>query len=138
MAVEIVNRQKTLRVPRAVVRAAVMRVMIEELGRRVDVSLAFVTDAEIAGLNGKFLGHPGPTDVITFALGEDEGAFGEIVISADRAADEARRRRLDPMRELTLYAVHGMLHLAGYDDTTAADARRMHRREAAVLRRFFA
>ncbi len=62
------------------------------------------------------------------------GPFGEIVISADRAVEEARRRRLDPRRELLLYAVHGMLHLVGYDDATPAARARMRRREAEVLR----
>ncbi len=136
MAVEIVNRQKTMRVPRAAIRAALRRVMTEELGRELDVSVAVVTDREIARLNEAFLGHAGPTDVISFSLGEDAGPFGEIVISADRAVDEARRRRIEAPRELLLYAVHGMLHLAGYDDRTVRQARRMHRREAEVLRLF--
>ncbi len=134
MSIEIVNRQKTMRVPRSAVRAALRRVMIDELGCELDVSVAVVTDREIARLNEAFLGHAGPTDVLSFALGEDGGPFGEIVISADRAVDEARRRRLDPRRELLLYAVHGMLHLAGYDDATRAARARMRRREAEVLR----
>ncbi len=134
--VEIVNLQHVMPAPRAAIRKALRIVMREEIGREVDVSVALVDDRHIARLNERFLGHEGPTDVISFSLGEDAGVFGEIVISAERARDEARRRRLAPAGELLLYAVHGMLHLAGHDDATPAEARRMHRREAEILRRF--
>ena len=139
MAVEIVNLQKSMRLPRRAIARAIALVSREELGRDVRVSVAVVTDARIAELNRAWLGHEGPTDVLSFALGDGrpggDDVFGEIVISADRAIEEARRRGLDPEREFLLYAVHGMLHLAGYDDTTPAKAKRMHRREAEMLRR---
>ena len=155
MPVDIVNLQRTMRVPRAAIRRALAVVMREDLGREVRVSLAVVTDRRIEELNRAWLSHEGPTDVITYELADAadgpgpsgprsasgsrgpaaaDDVFGEIVISADRALEEAKRRGLDPARELVLYAVHGMLHLSGYDDLTTADARRMHRRETAVLR----
>jgi probable rRNA maturation factor len=140
VAVEIVNLQSSMRVPRAAIRRAVERVMREDLARTVRVSVAVVTDPRIAEMNREWLSHEGPTDVITFDLAGETGdagddVFGEIVISADRALDEARRRGTAPARELVLYAVHGMLHLSGYDDLSPADARRMHRREAEILPR---
>ena len=63
----------------------------------------------MATANWRFLQHEGPTDVITFH-------HGEILICADVARREAKARKLPVWRELLLYAVHGWLHLAGWDD----------------------
>jgi probable rRNA maturation factor len=73
------------------------------------VEVSFVDDAEIARVHGRFLGDPTPTDVITFQ-------HGEILISAETAAREARARSQPVSRELTLYLVHGLLHLHGHTD----------------------
>ncbi len=138
MPAEIVNLQKSMRLPRKAIREAVDLVAREELERDVLVSLAFVTDRHMARVNEQWLRHHGPTDVISFPLAEKhagpDDVFGELVISTDRALDEARKRGLSSRRELLLYVVHGMLHLAGFDDLKARDAKRMHRREEEILR----
>jgi probable rRNA maturation factor len=85
-----------------------------------------VADAEIARLNEQFLAHHGPTDVITFQ-------HGEILISIERAIAQARRFGTAVHDELALYLIHGLLHLAGYDDTTPAKRRVMHARQRALL-----
>jgi probable rRNA maturation factor len=92
-----------------------------------ELSLVFVTDAEIALLNKRFLDHTGPTDVITFE-------HGEIVVSTERTVAQARRFGATPASELALYLIHGLLHLAGYDDTKPASRRIMHRRQSQILR----
>ena len=140
MTIEIVNQQDALEVPEAKILAVLRHVMQEELGYEVNVSVAIVTDERIAELNRTFLDHVGPTDVLAFPLGEledgaeSESVFGEIVISADRAVDEAGRRKVDPTVELILYAVHGMLHLVGYDDRSSGEVKKMRRRESEILR----
>lgn len=58
---------------------------------------------------------------------------GDIIVSADTAAREAEARGHDLAAELALYAVHGALHLLGYDDADPADAQRMHDMEDEVL-----
>ena len=60
---------------------------------------------------------------------------GEVVICRPVAVREARRRRLSVEGELLLYAVHGWLHLAGYDDGTAGRRRCMRAAEGRILRR---
>jgi probable rRNA maturation factor len=97
-----------------------------------ELSIALVDDATIAALNQQFLNHAGPTDVISFDLGDD---LGEIIVSAERAVIVARRHRLPPHAELALYLVHGLLHLAGLDDRTPAQRRSMRRAEKLVLGR---
>lgn len=117
------------------------------------ISVAIVDDAHMAGLNERHLHHKGPTDVLTFDLRDEPGAApladdapdgvqsgadnpqieAEIVLSVDTAAREARKRGHGVRAELALYAVHGVLHLLGYDDHGAADAARMHEVEDEIL-----
>ena len=116
-----------------------------------ELSLVFLTDAALAQLHSDFLGDPTPTDVITFEGDPVLGTAGEICVSADAAArvvglplagtprsTPSRRPapalRQDFSAELTLYVVHGWLHLAGYDDLQPAKKRRMRRAEARALR----
>ena len=86
----------------------------------------FVNDAEIAALNKEFLLHDGPTDVITFE-------HGEIVISTDRTVAQAGQFKKPLHEELTLYLIHGLLHLAGYDDTSPVPRRAMLRCQKEIL-----
>ena len=97
-----------------------------------EISLVFLTDAALARLHGEFLADPSRTDVITFPGGPPPGPAGEICVSADAARRRVGRR--DPSAELTLYLVHGWLHLAGHDDRAPAPRRAMRRAEAAALR----
>jgi len=98
-----------------------------------ELSLVFLTDAALARLHADFLDDPSPTDVITFEAAPGLGAAGEICVSADTARAYAAARGLDFARELTLYVVHGWLHLAGYDDRRPDRKRRMRAAEARAL-----
>jgi len=105
-----------------------------------DLSIAVVHSARMAALHATHLGQREPTDVLTFDLGTDIAAGrldGEVVVCADVAAAAAAARgaptRAGAHAELALYVVHGVLHLAGYDDQTPAAFRRMHRREDELL-----
>jgi probable rRNA maturation factor len=101
------------------------------------ISVALVDDAAMAQLNRDHLGHHGPTDVLSFDLRDARNGKtaidGEIVMSVDRAARQARQRGHTVEAELALYAVHGTLHLLGYNDRRKDDAKRMHAMEDEVL-----
>lgn len=99
------------------------------------LSLAFLTDSALARLHATFLGDPAPTDVMTFSGSAAGGPVGEICVSADAARAFARRHHRDFSSELTLYIVHGWLHLAGLDDRHSAARRRMRAAEARALAR---
>ncbi len=121
-------------------RPELLRRAIAAVLRRHDVpaaviSVAVVSDETIAGINQAYLGHEGPTDVITFDLREADGdpLNAELVLSHDTAAREAAARGIAVEAELALYAVHGALHLCGYDDHAPEDASHMHAVEDAVL-----
>ncbi|MFH1109938.1 MAG: rRNA maturation RNase YbeY [Planctomycetota bacterium] len=101
------------------------------------ISVALVDDTAMARLNRDHLGHDGPTDVLSFdlrdAINGNSAIDGEIVLSLDTAARQARQRGHTVEAELALYAVHGTLHLLGYDDRRKADAARMHDMEDEIL-----
>ena len=97
-----------------------------ELQTLTQVSVLIVSDRRMASLHRRFMNEPGPTDVITFQ-------HGEIFISADTAARNARRFGNSLDRELRLYIVHGLLHLHGFEDGDAESAGKMRRAERSIL-----
>jgi rRNA maturation RNase YbeY len=102
------------------------------------LSLALVNDAKMAQLHKAFLNLPGPTDVLTFELDHDAKGrvtAGEVIVCVPEARRQARQRHSTIEKELLLYALHGMLHLCGFDDRTASEYRRMHRKEDQILTR---
>ena len=98
------------------------------------IALVFVDDKALASMHGDWLGDGRKTDVISFDLdGSGSGPVGELYISVERAAAQARARNLRLARELALYIVHGCLHLCGFDDVRARDRREMRAAEREVL-----
>ena len=81
------------------------------------VSVAFVTDRRIAELNRRHLGHPGPTDVISFAfepVSRKAEVVGDVYISPGVARKNARAHGRGVREELLRLVVHGMLHVVGH------------------------
>ena len=100
------------------------------------VSVAVVDEDRMSQLHQRFLGKPGPTDVLSFPLEADAAGRvveGEIVVCLDVAQAESGKRAHPVERELLLYALHGLLHLSGYDDLNEVDSQRMHAREDEIL-----
>ncbi len=87
------------------------------------LALAFLDNPASAALHRDFFDDPEPTDVMTFPGDPDEGHAGDIAANIEIAREEAVHARWSPDEELTLYLVHGWLHLAGFrDDTPEATA----------------
>lgn len=99
-----------------------------------ELSLALVTDKAIAAIHDDFLDDPTPTDVITFEGQPEFGVAGEICVSADTAERYAAEHGRAFSEELSLYVIHGWLHLAGYDDLRPAKKRRMRAAEARAMK----
>jgi probable rRNA maturation factor len=102
---------------------------------RAALGIALMDDAGIAELNERHLGRPGPTDVLSYNLGQEDGDVldGQIAVSAETARREAERRGHPFEAEVLLYCLHGTLHLLGYDDADTAQAERMHQMEDELL-----
>lgn len=97
-----------------------------------DTTLYITTDSEIRWLNRKFHSTNSPTDVLSFPS-NDRSYFGDIVISYDRARVQARQACWHVTDELELLAVHGLLHLAGYDDAKPRARARMWKKQEEIL-----
>ena len=135
IGVSIASPQELVPLEYARLKDCARAVLAGEKVKEAKVSLAFVDDATIAGLNKRFLDHDGPTDVITFPL-SGRGARkleGEVVMGVEVAQREAADRGHDVNTELCLYVSHGVLHLCGYDDGSAKDAAAMRRKEREYL-----
>lgn len=162
--VEIANEQKLLRVSRPRLTAIVEATLKSEKVAAAEISVALVDDERIHEINREFLRHDYPTDVISFLLESSGGLAksktskkgaksvrhgvasttnprgagkrlgGEIIISAEMAVRMAAEYDWRPMQELTLYLVHGLLHLCGYDDLSSDEQVLMRAREVEVLR----
>ena len=98
-----------------------------------ELSLAFLTDPALARIHADFLSDPTPTDVITFEGNAALESAGEICVSVDTAANYAAVHDRNFSEELTLYVVHGWLHLAGYDDLKPEKKRRMRAAEKRAM-----
>ncbi|WP_298830256.1 rRNA maturation RNase YbeY [uncultured Planococcus sp.] len=116
----------------------------EGLGQS-EVSVTFVTNEMIRDINREYRGKDQPTDVISFAmeeLGEGETAIigspeprmlGDIIISLDRTKEQAADYGHSFERELGFLAVHGFLHLLGYDHMTEEEEKKMFSRQEEIL-----
>lgn len=103
------------------------------------LSLEIVGDHRMRRLNRTFRQRDKTTDVLAFAMREGPGPpsplLGDVVISLPQAIRQARRHRQGIDHELAVLLIHGVLHLCGYDhERSAVEARRMVRRERAILR----
>ncbi len=125
--------------------SAVSAVTGGELGQEAEVSVVVTDDAGIAQINEQYLAHEGPTDVISFPQYDltpgaptglpPQALLGDVVISAETAASQAAEYAgWTAGDEVCLLLVHGLLHLCGYDDQTAADRLVMQQREDHYLR----
>ena len=91
-----------------------------------EITVLIVSDRRMAALHREFCGLEGPTDVLTFR-------HGEIVISAETAIRQARIFHSNLVCEIQLYLLHGLLHLAGFDDAMPGARKRMHRLQDRLL-----
>jgi probable rRNA maturation factor len=94
---------------------------VDALGRKVlpkEITVVFVSDRRISNIHRRFLRIGGPTDVITFQ-------HGDIIVSVETAHRQAIQFNKELFEELCLYVIHGLLHLAGYDDISDSGYREM-------------
>lgn len=137
ITLEIENRQRnvTLDLPKiqsyvenaitACFAAASLHDKCGKLPETIEASI--VSDRAIAKIHRDFMNIPGPTDVITFP-------YGEIIVSAQTAETNASAHHLSLEQELSLYFIHGILHLLGFDDKDPKDASLMHHEQEKILK----
>lgn len=104
------------------------------------ISITFVGRAAISRLNQRYLGHHGPTDVISFGLGRNgrrAPVVGDIYICPEIARSNATQQRVPAGEEVLRLVVHGTLHVLGYDHPYGAErtTSKMWRRQEKVVAR---
>ena len=112
----ISNRQRDRKVDTRSLRALVEEVQ-SEAGQSAELGIHLVGARRSAALNEQFLGHEGPTDIITFDQGSSrERVCGELFICVAEAVRQAREFGTTWSEEVRRYVIHGILHLRGFDD----------------------
>jgi probable rRNA maturation factor len=136
MAINLKNLQKKIPIPEArIIKAAThalrkIGILCHPERSEGSLSIVFVGSHRMRSINNKYLKHDYITDVLTFDLGEGQG---EIIICPQVAASNAKTHQTSIENEITLYVIHGILHLAGYDDHNPKDILEMRRMETELL-----
>lgn len=117
LEVVLLNRQR-----RRPVRPERLRRLLEAAARSLGVSgevaLVLTRDPAVRALNARYRGKDKPTDVLSFPGPGGAAGLGDIVVSVDTAERNARRQGRTLQRELDVLALHGFLHVLGYDHET--------------------
>jgi probable rRNA maturation factor len=100
-----------------------------------EVAVLLCDDATMRGLNGRWRGRPEPTNVLSFPAAAGTGTLGDIAIAYETTAQEAQAEGRPFADHLAHLAVHGFLHLLGYDHQSDAEAAAMERLETTILAR---
>ncbi|HET9777325.1 MAG TPA: rRNA maturation RNase YbeY [Gemmatimonadaceae bacterium] len=140
LAIDISSSVRRLSVSRARIREAAISTFRAERVKDAMLSITFVGRAAISQLNRRYLGHEGPTDVISFGLrrvGRRGAVVGDVYICAEVARENAKRRGISAGEELLRLVVHGTLHVLGRDHPTGAmrTTSSMWRRQEKILAR---
>ena len=145
--VVITNKQKKVKIPtgmRMLVRRCCNAVLrLEKFEGSAEISVTFVDNEEIQKLNLQYREKDAPTDVLSFPLGENgvydtdptTGAkmLGDVVISMEKAVDQAELYGHSLQREVGYLTAHSVLHLLGYDHETGLERVHMREKEELVM-----
>ncbi|KIC74202.1 putative rRNA maturation factor [Neochlamydia sp. EPS4] len=123
--IHVYNKQKNLSFPLRLVKKIADAVIKLENQSCDELSIYFVTPLVISQLHQQYFNDPSTTDCISFPMdtnnqGEEPEKYrilGEIFVCPQTAFEYAKKHSGDPYEECTLYIVHGLLHLMGYEDT---------------------
>jgi len=134
---EITNLQEKILVDeglKEVITKAVLSTLNEEKQEGV-VSIALVDNAYIQKLNREYRQIDAPTDVLSFPLADDEDEIlGDVVISLEKAQEQAKDYGHSFYREVAFLTVHGVLHLLGHDHYEEEETRLMREKEEKILK----
>lgn len=139
MPVEITRRGAGKKHPRRKLKK-IAETILERVGRgEAELSLALIGNVEMRQLNARYRHKDYPTDVLSFPIEgtvvAESGLLGDVVISVEKARQQARERRHSLDLEMATLLIHGIVHLLGYDhERSAKDARAMGRFEKKLYR----
>jgi probable rRNA maturation factor len=137
--VQVTSSQQILNVDPTQVEAIIAAILKEKQVSCDEVSIHFASIEEITQMHGDYFNDPTPTDCITFPIDDSEDeefykVLGEVFVCPEVALNYSKEHQVNFEEELTLYIVHGLLHLLGYDDIEEMDRSEMRQQEAHLMR----
>lgn len=139
MPVSFVSSLKLKTPPKAALKKWLAAIASREGKKKIkELLYNFVDDETLLEMNQRFLKHDTYTDIITFDYCEGNFISGEIYISADRLLENAAKNKVSFEEELLRVCAHGLLHLCGYKDKTAAQQQSMRAAENLAIKEFYA
>ena len=138
MPVDIARRGAGKRVPSRSLQK-IAQAILDAMGRtEAELSLALIGNAEMRRLNATYRKKDYPTDVLSFPIEASPGMgalLGDVIISVDKAREQALERGCTEAEEIVTLLIHGIVHLLGYDhERSAKDAQAMKRQESKIRR----
>lgn len=134
--IQISNNHQSLRVRQSQIEKLVNQVLNAEKMSAREVHIIFVDDQYLRQLHKEYLDDDTPTDVMSFNLSDDDRVDGEIYISLDSAKRHSAEFDVSFDSEISRLIIHGLLHLKGYDDSTASERKEMRIREDYHLNKY--
>ena len=146
MPLRIENRQRVLKLDTSDIRRLVGLILEDHDSGGCDLTVVFARDGVVRELNSVYRDVDRATDVLAFAMldGEPPGAggdpeelervLGDVIISVDRAIDQAQRYKITPEREILKLVAHGVLHLLGHDHPNPRERAKMRNLEGRYIR----
>jgi len=132
--ITLYNQQKKIRVSKVFIKKVVLTTLEDFITPCSEVVVHLVSKKKICDLHQQFFNDPSPTDCISFPL-EDLDCLGEIFVCPEVAIEYAHQNQKEPLHEIALYIIHGLLHLLGYDDLTKETIRIMRRLEKRAMQK---
>ncbi len=136
--INIFDNQSKLNLSKDSISLIVRECLTEERQACEEVSIHFVSTEEISRLHLDFFNDPTTTDCISFPMDDENEEYrilGEVFVCPETAINYAESHAVDKYEETTLYIIHGLLHLMGYDDIEESDRKEMRSAEQRHLSR---
>lgn len=130
--IDFTNTTEQSRLQYKKIRRAVENALKGEKIKEAEISIVFMNNDDIRDINNRYLKHNWETDVISFPL-EENPLSGEIYIGLEVAREQAKEYKVSLTNELSRLAIHGVLHIIGYDDATDIERNNMTKLENKYL-----
>lgn len=113
---------------------SIIKILLKNLNKKFEsVEISFLKDEDVFKMNKNFLNHDVLTDILTFPYSEKEPYSTEIIISFERAKENAKKYKVKYEEEILRLIAHGLLHTIGFNDFTKSEKLKMRREENKLL-----
>ena len=143
MNIAVKNLQRRIHIKENHIKSSIQRLCTRlNLAEKSVITIVFVNDKTMQELNYRYLNHNFPTDVLAFnfsrhKIKQKTALTGDIIINTEMALRNAPIYKNNLNKEITLYIIHGILHLLGFNDAKSTDKKRMQRYEEKLLGELF-